>query len=286
MAGKRLIGLLIAAALAVALSVIVVQAATAGGFHGSASGSTGSSGSGGSGDSGAGAKAAGTSTPIQHVVVIFGENISFDHYFGTYPSATNADGVKFSAAPGTPAVDGLLPATSSSLPPSLRHSDNLLTSNPNSGLPQRLDFSPTGYQGSAGGQLTCDQDHNYSDEQKAFDSGKMDKFIESVGTGGGTSPFGTPCQARQVMDYYDGNTVTGLWNYAQNPRATCRRRCRHREALLARGDQPRQRRHGRRRYDAHGQQPIDLDLDVTERRPHARRPGWLLADQRCAALLG
>ncbi len=24
-------------------------------------------------------------TPIQHVVVIFGENISFDHYFGTYP---------------------------------------------------------------------------------------------------------------------------------------------------------------------------------------------------------
>ena len=30
-----------------------------------------------------------TSTPIKHVVVIFGENISFDHYFGTYPNATN-----------------------------------------------------------------------------------------------------------------------------------------------------------------------------------------------------
>jgi phospholipase C len=28
-------------------------------------------------------------TPIQHVVVIFGENISFDHYFGTYPFAQN-----------------------------------------------------------------------------------------------------------------------------------------------------------------------------------------------------
>ena len=26
-------------------------------------------------------------TPIQHVVVIFNENISFDHYFGTYPKA-------------------------------------------------------------------------------------------------------------------------------------------------------------------------------------------------------
>ena len=30
-----------------------------------------------------------TTTPIKHVVVIFGENISFDHYFATYPYATN-----------------------------------------------------------------------------------------------------------------------------------------------------------------------------------------------------
>ena len=28
-------------------------------------------------------------TPIEHLVVIFNENISFDHYFGTYPNATN-----------------------------------------------------------------------------------------------------------------------------------------------------------------------------------------------------
>ena len=33
-----------------------------------------------------------TATPIQHIVVIFGENISFDHYFGTYPNATNPSG--------------------------------------------------------------------------------------------------------------------------------------------------------------------------------------------------
>ena len=26
-----------------------------------------------------------TSTPIKHLVVIFQENVSFDHYFGTYP---------------------------------------------------------------------------------------------------------------------------------------------------------------------------------------------------------
>jgi len=30
-----------------------------------------------------------TATPIRHLVVVFQENISFDHYFGTYPYATN-----------------------------------------------------------------------------------------------------------------------------------------------------------------------------------------------------
>ncbi len=44
----------------------------------------------------------------------------------------------------------------------------------------------------------------------------MDRFVQSVGTGGGTTPFGTPCNANTVMDYYDGNTVTALWNYAQH----------------------------------------------------------------------
>ena len=30
-------------------------------------------------------------TPIEHVIVIFQENVSFDHYFGTYPNAANDD---------------------------------------------------------------------------------------------------------------------------------------------------------------------------------------------------
>src|SRR4051794_21807458 len=30
-----------------------------------------------------------TSTPIKHLVVIYDENVSFDHYFGTYPKAKN-----------------------------------------------------------------------------------------------------------------------------------------------------------------------------------------------------
>jgi phospholipase C len=158
----------------------------------------------------------GSVTPIQHLVVIFQENISFDHYFGTYPNAANTDGQQFSAAPATPAVDGLLPATASSLPAGLRHVANLLTTNPNSSLPKRLDSSAVGLAGDAGGQLTCSQDHNYSDEQKAFHNGLMDTFVEAVGTDGGSkTPFGTLCDPKIVMDYFDGNTVTALWNYAQ-----------------------------------------------------------------------
>jgi phospholipase C len=137
-----------------------------------------------------------TTTPIKHVVVIFQENVSFDHYFGTYPNATNTSGQPFTAAPGTPAVNGLSAA--------------LLTANPNGVNPRRYD--PT----NINDVLTCDQDHNYTDEQKAFDGGAMDKFVSTVGNGKGTSPTGKPCVAGDVMNYYDGNTVTGLWNYAQH----------------------------------------------------------------------
>src|SRR5579885_1449397 len=130
---------------------------------------------------------AGTATPIKHLVVIFQENVSFDHYFGTYPFALNPAGEpRFQASSDTPSVNGLSPA--------------LLTSNPNAANPQRLDRSQP---------ITCDQDHTYTDEQKAFDHGLMDKFIESVSGGGCTDKT-------TVMDYYDGNTVTALWNYAQH----------------------------------------------------------------------
>ena len=45
------------------------------------------------------------STPIKHLVVIFDENESFDHYFGTYPNATNPAGQpRFTAKDGTPSV--------------------------------------------------------------------------------------------------------------------------------------------------------------------------------------
>src|SRR5471030_1028747 len=51
-----------------------------------------------------------TTTPIKHVIVIFQENVSFDHYFATYPFAANSTAGEpvFEAAGNTPAVNGLL----------------------------------------------------------------------------------------------------------------------------------------------------------------------------------
>lgn len=136
----------------------------------------------------------GTTTPISHVVVIYQENVSFDHYFATYPQAANTVGEpRFVATKNTPSLNGL--------------GDSLRApNNPNSVQPFRLARSQA---------ETCDQDHSYTDEQKAFDSGLMDKFVETVGRGtAACTDYGKG--AGLVMGYYDGNTVTGLWNYAQH----------------------------------------------------------------------
>jgi phospholipase C len=137
--------------------------------------------------------AASAKTPVKHLVVIFDENISFDHYLGTYPKATNANGSPFHAKTGTPKINGLTPA--------------LLTSNPNSDNPKRLSPSQA---------LTCDQNHSYQPEQEAFDGGLMDMFVQDTGHDTCTGQPVLFGETGLVMDYYDGNTVTGLWNYAQN----------------------------------------------------------------------
>ena len=136
--------------------------------------------------------AQGTTTPIKHLVVIFQENVSFDHYFGTYPHTNNLLSTKGAGGKG-----------------------NLLTNNPNTDA-QGHQVNPRRYDPSnLNDILTCDQDHDYNDEQKAFDGGKMDRFVTTVGTGSGTSGTGQPCNPNDVMNYYDGATVTGLWNYAK-----------------------------------------------------------------------
>ena len=139
------------------------------------------------------ADAADTTTPIKYLVVIYQENVSFDHYFATYPHAENAPGEPaFHPRPGTPTVNGL--------------SGVLLSRNPNSSPPFRLDRSRA---------ATCDQDHEYKAEQRAYDHGLVDKAVDFTGTASMTNQGTTACHPGDVMGYFDGNTVTALWNYAQ-----------------------------------------------------------------------
>lgn len=85
-------------------------------------------------------------SPIRHVVVIFQENVSFDHYFATYPHAANTDGSPFLAKAGTPVVNGLF-------------AGGWLDHNPNSTQPFRL---------SSAQAATCDQGHGYKQEQQSY----------------------------------------------------------------------------------------------------------------------
>ncbi|AFW02399.1 phospholipase [Gluconobacter oxydans] len=141
-------------------------------------------------------------TPIRHLVVIYQENVSFDHYFGTYPSAVNPPGEPaFQAHSDTPRANTLVTA-------------DLLLKNPNTraengkdaSLPFRLDRTQAS---------TADQNHAYSAEQQAYHHGLADLFPRYTGRGtpGGVGAFST---RGQVMGYFDGNTVTAFWNYAQN----------------------------------------------------------------------
>ena len=135
---------------------------------------------------------------IEHLVVIFQENQSFDAFFGTYPAAANPPGQpRFRARRGTPSVNGL--------------TGPLLLFNPNSSNPFRIDRSQA---------YTCDQDHEYTAEQRARNGGLMNQFPR-FDAQGPTNPRQFCHQDDEgrwdtLMGYFDGNTVTALWYYAQH----------------------------------------------------------------------
>lgn len=144
-----------------------------------------------------------TATPIKHLVVIFQENVSFDHYFGTYPHGANPDGEPaFHARPNTPVVNGLSPA--------------LLTKNPNLN-PENLTGATNPFRLDRSQAVTRDQGHGYTAEQHAFDNGLMDLFPLFVGKAGPPPSTGSITSTTGLnLGYFDGNTVTALWNYAQH----------------------------------------------------------------------
>jgi phospholipase C len=157
-----------------------------------------------------------TSTKIKHVVVIFGENISYDHYFGTYPIAQNLTGEPaFSGQVSTPASNNLNTPMDTTKGFAPLTGVDLLNKNPNlnaangTGASNPFRLSPS--QAS-----TADQGHNYKPEQQASDNGLMDLFPEFTGTAGPT-PSTPPVVLTKglVMAYYDGNSVSTLWSWAQ-----------------------------------------------------------------------
>jgi phospholipase C len=157
-----------------------------------------------------------TATPIKHVVVIFGENISFDHYFGTYPQALNPPNEPaFHAKAGTPAVNGLTKTL-------LEHNPNFINTKVNgkdATAPFRLSHAQA---------ATADENHDYTAEQRAFHAGLLDSFPRYTGILGspksrmrlgsekveGAKEYAFQTKGL-VMGYFDGNTVTAMWNYAQ-----------------------------------------------------------------------
>jgi phospholipase C len=211
-------------ALALAAAALTAAAGCGGNGNGGPTGATGATGNTGATASvGDAAAAYQTATPIKHIVVIFDENESFDHYFGTYPEALNPSGEpSFYAVANTPVVNGYTVALLDGNPNAANAANNGASQDGNAAPvtsggavnPFRLDRALAG---------TADQDHNYADEEKAFDGGAMDLFPLYTGAGGTVSNKAGPASAPTpyntdglTMGYFDGNTVTALWNYAQN----------------------------------------------------------------------
>jgi phospholipase C len=158
---------------------------------------------------------------IKHVVIIFGENESFDHYFGTYPNAQNLPGEsKFTALAGTTIPNNYVsnPGLLTNNPNSLNQKNNVTNS---SGVATSVASNP--YRQAPAQAWTGSQSHDYTAEQNAFNQGNMDLFPLSVGAADNAAELalGGPFKALNAtkaltMAYYDGNTVTALWNYAQH----------------------------------------------------------------------
>jgi phospholipase C len=139
-----------------------------------------------------------TARDVDHLVVVYQENKSFDGYFGVYPHAANPPGQPaFVARPGTPPVNGLTAM--------------LIADNPNQASPFRIDRTQS---------YTCDQSHDYTTEQESRNDGLMNQFVRfDAEPPENPRQFCSENDAGQwitLMGYFDGNTVTALWNYAQH----------------------------------------------------------------------
>jgi acid phosphatase len=134
---------------------------------------------------------------IEHVVVIYGENRSFDNLYGLYPGANGV-------AKATPEQyrqrdrDGSLLAA---LPPVWKSDGSPDASYPANlpNRPFRIDQAPVGMPLSA---VTRDLVHRYYNNQEQIDGGRLDQYAAVSDAGG------------LVMGYYDGSSLP-VWQLAR-----------------------------------------------------------------------
>jgi phospholipase C len=88
----------------------------------------------------------GTHSPIKHTIILFQENISFDHYFGTYGHGSN----------------GILAGST------LSHTSGALTWGP---------YSPTQLSGTTQSR-TCDVEHGYANMITMANHGAMNRYLQ------------------------------------------------------------------------------------------------------------
>ncbi len=132
--------------------------------------------------------------PIQHVIIIFQENRSFDSYFGTYPGA---DGIPM--RDGVPTVCVPDPETGECVKPYLDHDD-----------------------------VSCGGPHAAEASLADVANGEMNGFIREIEASRsfGLYPLGwarhycrsprDPQESDQVMGYHNGGDIPNYWAYARN----------------------------------------------------------------------
>jgi len=133
---------------------------------------------------------------INHIIVIYLENRSFDNLYGLFPGA---NGIKEAGAAATQvdkngvAYEKLPPVLNTNLKPAI----------PDTRFPADLPNTPFAADAYAGlEQTTGDAVHRFYQQQLQIDGGRMDKFVAWTNAGA------------LVMSYYDGAKMP-LWEYAK-----------------------------------------------------------------------
>ena len=145
-----------------------------------------------------------SNSKIQHLIFIVQENHTFDNYFGTYPGANGVSSNTYIPIDTNDTTLGYvqsfhLSATvpvsivGDELPPGISDPDDLAVAAADPASPYHLSAQSIGQ----------DIGHSAEAAREAYDNGKMDGFINAVGTD-------------LTMGYYDRSDIPYYWDYADH----------------------------------------------------------------------